>query len=206
MPNMGSGYTFNSEFSMNTGFHCPTSTSSSSVYTNNSFEYAMPNMFVKEGYNVNSFHFNSETFYNRKVMHSKFGYAKYHCLMDYMPEDKCVLDSEVPLNDTVYQYMTEGKFFDFFISYSAHLPYNVIDTRIGGALEKYPELVDKSLDQETQVINVLAHDTDQFFKTLIDRLKADGLYENTVIIGVADHYAYGYKDREKLKQFSQYIT
>ena len=122
--------------------------------------------------------------------------------MDYMPMDKCVLDSEVPLNDTVYQYMTEGKFFDFFISYSAHLPYNVIDTRIGGALNKYPELVDESLDQETQVINILAHDTDQFFENLIERLKEDGLYENTVIIGVADHYAYGYKDKEKLKQFS----
>ncbi len=203
MPNMGSGYTFNSEFSMNTGFHCPSTTSSSSVFTSNNFDYAMPSLFAKEGYNVNSFHFNSKNFYNRKSMHLKFGYSNYYCLMDYMPIEKCVLDSEVPLNDTVYNYMTEGTFFDFFISYSAHLPYDVVDNRIGGALEKYPELVDESLDSETQVINILAHDTDEFFRTLIERLKEDGLYENTVIIGIADHYAYGYKDKEKLAEFSK---
>lgn len=202
MSNMGSGYTFNAEFAMNTGFYCPTNASSASIYTSNSFDYAMPNLFVQKGYNANSFHFNSKNFYNRKSMHNKFGYAEYYCLMNYMPIEKCVQDSEVPKTDKVYDYMTDGKFFDFFISYSAHLPYDVEDNKLKGAKANYPELIDEGLDEETKNMYLLAHDTDEFFKNLIERLKADGLYENTVIIGVADHYSYGIKDKEKLKQYS----
>lgn len=203
MPNRGTGYTFNAEFAMNTGFYCPTDTSSTSVYVNNAFPYAMPSIFGKEGYRVNSFHFNGPEFYNRKSMHKQFGYDEYYWLMKYMSLEACVQDSEVPKNDAVYERMTEGRFFDFFISYSAHLPYDIEDNKLKGAKANYPDLIDESLDEETKNLYLLAHDTDMFFTNLIERLKADGLYEDTVIIGVADHYAYGLKDKEKLGQYNR---
>ena len=202
MPPLGTGFTFNSEFAMNTGFQCPTNASSASFYTSNSYDYAMPNQFAKNGYNVNSFHFNDKNYYNRNSMHIKFGYEQYYCLKDYMPYEKSVLDSEIPQNDEVYDLMTEGKFFSFYISYSAHLPYDEMDTKLEEALKKYPEYVDESLNEETRNIHLLAHDTDEFFRILIERLKEKGIYENTVIIGVTDHLAYGIKDKEKLMQYS----
>lgn len=202
MANCGTGYTFNAEFAMNTGFYCPTTTSSASIFTNNNYPYALANLFKNSNYNTNSFHFNGENFYNRKVMHKLFGYNSYYRLSDYIPFHKAVQDSETPKNDTVYDLMTQEKFFDFFISYSCHFPYDTYDHKLKGALEKYPELIDESIDTEVMNLFLLAHDTDQFFANLIERLKSDGLYENTVIIGVTDHYAYGLKNKEALKQYS----
>jgi phosphoglycerol transferase MdoB-like AlkP superfamily enzyme len=37
MPNVGMGYTFNAEFAANTGYYCPTTESSASIYTKNLF-------------------------------------------------------------------------------------------------------------------------------------------------------------------------
>ena len=202
MPNLGTGFTFNSEFTMNTGLQCPSTDSSASTYTSNSYDYAMPNLFSKDGYNVNSFHFNDKNYYNRNAMHIKFGYEQYHCLQDYLPYEKSVLDSEIIQNDDIYKLMTEGNFFSFYISYSAHLPYDEMDTKLEEALKKYPEFIDESLDEETRNIFLLAHDTDEFFRILIERLKEDGLYENTVIIGVTDHLAYGIENKENLMQYS----
>lgn len=202
MPHRGTGYTFNAEFAMNTGFYCPRGVSSTSVYVNHSFPYAMPAMFGEEGYRVSSFHFNGPEFYNRKSMHRRFGYEEYYWLMNYMSLETCVQDSQVPQNNAVYERMTQDKFFDFFISYSAHFPYDVEDNKLKGAKANYPELIDESLDEETKNMLLLAHDTDMFFANLAERLKADGLYENTVIIGVTDHYAYGMKNKEKLEQYT----
>ena len=202
MPNLGTGFTFNSEFSMNTGFQCPASATSASTYTDNSYSYAMPNIFAENGYNVNSFHFNDKNYYNRNAMHIKFGYEQYHCLKDYMLYEKSVLDSEIPLNDEVYSLMTEDKFFSFYISYSAHLPYDEEDTKLREALKKHPDYIDETLDEETRNIFLLAHDTDEFFRLLIERLKEDGIYEDTVIIGVTDHLAYGIKNKDNLMKYS----
>lgn len=202
MPNVGSGYTFNSEFSMNTGFICPSNISSASVFTSNSFPYAMPNRFKDNGYNTNSFHFNSKNFYNRQSMHSKMGYNHYYCLNDYMSYDDCILDSNIAQNKEITELMTQDKFFSFYISYSCHLPYDSDDKKTKLLLEKYPHLKNSSLDEETRNIFISAHDTDEFFRILINNLKKEGMYEDTVIIGVADHYAYGYMDKEKLKQYT----
>lgn len=202
MPNMGTGFTFNSEFAMNTGFQCPASSSSASTYTSNTFEFAMPNLFAKDGYNVNSFHFNDKNYYNRNSMHIKFGYKNYYSLKDYMPYEQSIMDSEIVKNDEVYNLMTDGKFFSFFISYSAHLPYDEIDDKYQGIISKYPELSDPNLSGEIRNIFLFAHDTDEFFRILIERLKADGIYENTVIIGVTDHLAYGIENKDLLEQYS----
>ena len=43
---------------------------------------------------------------------------------------------------------------------------------------------------------------DDFFTRLIQELEARGQLENTVIIGVTDHYAMGYSDIEELLEFS----
>jgi membrane-anchored protein YejM (alkaline phosphatase superfamily) len=43
---------------------------------------------------------------------------------------------------------------------------------------------------------------DDFFARMLQELEAEGLLENTVIIGVTDHYTYGYKDMDSLLQLS----
>ena len=85
MPNVGVGYTFNAEFAVNTGYYCPSTETSASIYTKNSFPLSLGNLATREGYTTKSFHFNGRNFYNRATMHKQFGYKEYKSFMNYLP-------------------------------------------------------------------------------------------------------------------------
>jgi phosphoglycerol transferase MdoB-like AlkP superfamily enzyme len=199
MPNVGVGYTVNAEFAANTGFYCPSTETSASIFTKNSFPYALANMANEKGYVGTSFHFNGKNFYNRLALHRQFGYRDYKSFMDYLSIEKCVQDSEAVKSDKIYGMMTgNDKFLDFIITYSVHLPYDKEDNKLKGAMANYPDLIDESLDLETRNALLLAHDTDEFFRILLKRLEEDKLLDNTVIIAFTDHYSYGISDKKKV--------
>lgn len=202
-PFFGAGFTFSSEFAFNTGFFTPVSAVSASNFSNNSFPYSMANLFKREGYAVNSFHFNSSEFYNRGIMHKSFGYEKYNSLAGFgIPETEAQLDSNMLKNDEVYAKMIEKQpFFDFIITYSAHLPYDKDDGKLTLAKEYYPELIDERMNTEKNNGMILAKDTDEFFRMLLERLEQDGLLNDTVIIAYTDHFTYGISDEELVKQW-----
>ena len=56
--------------------------------------------------------------------------------------------------------------------------------------------------EETDCAMVKARLVDDFFARLLEELEQEGQLENTVIIGVTDHYTYGYKDIENLLALS----
>lgn len=206
MPNVGMGYTFNAEFAANTGYYCPSAESSASIFTKNAFPYSIGNVLKNLGYRTMSFHYNSKDFYNRESMHKRFGYDEYVSFMKYLSIEKCIQDSESVKSDELYDMMTKTengeKFLDFIITYSAHLPYNIEDNKLIGAKENYSNLVDESMDEELNNLYLLAHDTDEFFRILLERLKADNLLEDTVIIGFTDHYAYGLQNYDLLEELT----
>ena len=198
-PNMGAGYTFNSEFAANTGFYCPSADSSASIYTKNSYPQTIANRLKNKGYKTAAIHFNSRQFYNREVMYKRWGYDDYYCLMDYMPIEKCVIDSDAARNEKVLDLIVpDSKFMTYFITYSAHLPYNNIDNKLKGTMEYYPDLVGNHSNEELANLRLLARDTDEFFRLLNNYLEERGIAEETAIIAYADHYAYGINDKELL--------
>ena len=202
-PFFGVGFTFSSEFAFNTGFFTPVSAVSASNFSSNSFPYALARLFKEKGYSVNSFHFNSPEFYNRGIMHKSFGYEKYHSLSEFGIKGVAAeLDSNILKNDELYNKMIEKTpFYSFFITYSAHLPYSGDSAKLELAKQYRPDLINGRIDEEKNNMQILAADTDKFFKQLLERLEKDGLMENTVIIAYTDHYAYGISDQEKLSKW-----
>ena len=89
----------------------------------------------------------------------------------------------------------------FVITYSPHLPYSTDDELTQYALEKYPEYQKSNLTEE-DILRAKARLTDDMFKILIEKLEKDGFLEDTVIIGFADHYAFGMQDKELLEEVS----
>lgn len=203
MPTVGTGYTFNAEFAFNTGYYCPSTTTSATIFTKNIYPNSIANVFNNNGYISKSFHYNTENFYNREVMHKRFGYEDYFSFLNYMPIEKAVLDSESISNDDIFNEMIENeKFYNFIITYTAHLPYTVEDLKLVGVKEKYSELNDNNIDEEFRNANMLTHDTDEFFRILLERLNNKDLLDNTVIIGFTDHFAYAIEDKEKLEELT----
>ena len=70
------------------------------------------------------------------------------------------------------------------------------------ALHKYPEYRHKFPSEEESCARVKAKLVDDMFSRLLQELEEWGELENTVIIGLTDHYTYGYKNTEELMELS----
>lgn len=197
----GTGYTFNTEFCANTGYHAlPAGTPAASL-SKNAYPHALAKKFRDKGYTARSFHFNTPDFYNRGEMHEAFGYSEYVSFQDYMPAEKAKQDAVAIQNKALYRKMVpkeDAPFFDFVITYSAHLPYTYADEKLQSVRRTYPSLINVRMDTEINNAQLLAHDTDEFFRILLENLENDGLLEDTVIVAFSDHFSYGLSSWEKL--------
>ncbi|MBQ7901467.1 MAG: sulfatase-like hydrolase/transferase [Clostridia bacterium] len=204
-PGFGTGYTLGSEFCFHTVYYTPISGVSAVNYVSNKFPDALPQLFKEKGYSVNSFHFNNPEFYNRVIMHHSLGYEKYHSFMDYGLEyEEAQSDSNILKHEQIYNDIVKNEpFFSYIITYSGHVPYDKDDAKLSNAKANHPELIDKSMSFEQNACYLLARDTDDFFRMLLEKLHADGLLDNTVIVVYTDHYAYGYSDQDKLTEYNK---
>lgn len=202
----GGGSTFNSEFAVNTGFTTPI-TYEQNVYmlNNNQFPHSLPRKFKEQGYAVNAFHMNSGEFYNRGINYRNWGYDNYFSLMDSgdYSDSSYDLDRELILNPTFYQEMFCRKepFVHYLITYTPHTPFTT-DKGVGKMLaeEKYgPDSIPDLSEEE--VARMEAGETDYMVGLLIQALKDNNLYDNTVIIAFTDHYLYTLNDKTVLDRY-----
>lgn len=207
----GGGSTFNSEFAVNTGFTTPISYNEN-VYTfnKNTFNNTMAKLFKAQGYAVNAFHMNSSEFYSRGINYKSWGYDNYYGLKDMLDgrdkEDLSYeLDRKLIENTTFYDKMFKenDRFVDYIISYTPHTPFTaekevgklVAEMKYGKG--KVPEL------SEEQVADLMVGETDYMVGLLIQALKDNDLYDNTVIVAYADHYLYTINDKSVLDKYKE---
>ena len=185
------GKTFNSEFCVNTGFHTPLSISANSYdFYKNTFN-SLPKMFKKLSYTSKSFHFNKPEFYHRDINYLGWGYEKFLSLIktkDYRHPDYASLDTELINNKKFYEeiFNTKGKFLYYFITFSIHLPFSYYGHSRLVLRKKFGNKIPSGLKQD-DIMKVLAGETDEMVKILLEGLKKNNLYDNTVLILFADH-------------------
>ena len=204
-PIFSSGATFNSEFTLNTGTYSPNGGNAAYSFSKNNFSTSLPNLFKEAGYQVKSFHFNEPEFYNRGLMHKNLGFEKHISFTDVVGDyDVASIDTIMTQNEEIYREISgDQKFFDFIITYSAHLPYSPHATMCGYEIKNTPDLWDYDENEETNCINLQSKITDDFLADLMSQLEAEGKMKDTVIIAYTDHYSYGYTDKEKLQFLSE---
>jgi lipoteichoic acid synthase len=207
----GGGSTFNSEFAVNTGFTTPISYNEN-VYTfnKNTFNNTMAKLFKNQGYAVNAFHMNSSEFYSRGINYRSWGYDNYYGLKDILDsKDKedlsYELDRKLIENKTFYNKMFKqnDKFVDYIISYTPHTPFTT-EKEVGKLVAemKYGKGKVPKLSEE-QVADLMVGETDYMVGLLIQALKDNNLYDNTVIVAYADHYLYTINDKSVLDKYKE---
>ncbi len=201
-----SGSTFNSEFAVTTGYLSPVSFNKCAyeLFTN-SFPYSLPNRLKEKGYTANAFHMNSGEYYCRRLNYKNWGYDNYFSLMDDEKQfdGALKLDSELILNKSFYNKMfcQDTPFMNYIITYTPHTPFSMSSSAAKALWKKvngnssYPTL------SEEDVARFFASETDNMVKLLIEALKENGLYENTVIVAFTDHYLYTLKDQSILEKY-----
>ena len=231
----GGGSTFNSEFAVNTGFITPLSfTQNAYTFNKNNFPYSMANTFKNKGYTVNAFHMNTGEYYSRTVNYKNWGYDNYYGLIDMFDykDETYTLDRELILNEDFNKliFPEEGKFIDYIIAYSGHLPFSnnkgvcklLYDEdhkpEETEELENEKELTEEEKEKlkekentpieripmtEEECVRRQAKETDYMMQLLLENLEEKNLIDNTIIIAYSDHYLYTLEDKTILDKYKE---
>ena len=203
-PGYGTVRTFNSEFCMNTGIYLPTTGTLVFDYVTNNYSQSLANQMNELGYTSEVFHYNTPEFYSRGVFSPAMGFNSYVCYQNYEQDknalyDDCLLFDDPNLSEIFFR---EGSTFNFVITRSAHLSYVYNEVLSYYALKQYPQYRGMYGSQEEDCARLKAKLVDDMFARLVKELESRGQLENTVIIGITDHYTYGYKNTDELLALS----
>lgn len=181
----GQGKTSDSEFIINNSLHALDRGAVFLTHFDNEYR-ALPRTLKEYGYYTAVFHANDETFYNRDVMYPNLGYEQYYSFDDY----EITADNSVGWGlkdiDFVEQsipYLTElpEPFYSTMITLTNHFPYDLNE-------EDY---LIQPFDSDSHIVNQYfptVRYTDEAMKILVDQLKKEGLYDNTILVMYGDHY------------------
>lgn len=208
----GGGSTFNSEFAVNTGYLTPiTYTQNAYTFNKNHFPDSMAKIFNNIGYKANVFHMNSGEYYSRKINYLTWGYENYYGLKDLgeYNNDDYRLDTELINNELFYekQFKSEGKFINYLITYTLHMPFNQDKGMCNYILKKSEKEIDPDNPlSEEDCIKIQAKETDDMVGLLMQALKDNNLEDKTIIVAYADHYLYTLADKTTLDKYKNTET
>ncbi len=167
----------------------------SKIFGDNYYPYALANLFKNAGYGVKSFHSNTKEFYNREVLHNSFGFEYLYDLddlgLEFNGEEYNNWIDDARLFEKVVENTDTSKpFYDFIISASGHFPYysgreEIIDN-YEVARSLYP-----NVPKQVCYYYAAQMKLDEGLEILINDLKKNNLLDDTVIILFGDHYPYG---------------
>ncbi len=205
-PGYGGVRTFNTEFCINTGSFLSSAGGYAFDYVTNDYEQSLASRLTAQGYSAKVYHYNDPSFYSRGVFSPAMGYGEYVCYADYVTEgnewdlydDQFLFDNQ-QVSDSFFR---EGPRLNFIITRSAHLSYIYNEMLSYWGLQKYPEYRGMTGDEEEDCMYLKARLVDDVFTRLLQELEQKGELDNTVIVGVTDHYTYGFKDEELMMERS----
>ncbi|MGQ9008018.1 LTA synthase family protein [Bacillus stercoris] len=146
-----------------------------------------------------AFHANHKTFWNRDVMYDTFGIDRFFDVDDFHVtpgtstswglKDKEFLEQSAEKLQSLPQ-----PFFSSFITLTNHFPFEI---------DKEDQLIDE-YDSSSALLNryvTTVRYEDEALKHFIKKLKDEGLYENSLIVFMGDHYGISEAHNEALAEF-----
>ncbi len=203
----GGGSTFNSELAVNAGFITPISYNQNAyTFNTNLYTDSLPKLFKNMGYTANAFHMNTGEYYARELNYVNWGYDHYYGLLDEKDyEDKSYeLDRELILNENFYKnlFQQDGAFMHYLITYTPHTPFDMTEWRAKTLAKEFLGDGVSELSEE-ECARLYATETDYMIGLLMQGLKDNGLYDNTVIVAYSDHYLYTLNDKSILDKYKE---
>lgn len=179
--NYSSGFTFNTEFIVNTGI-IPKLTMFKAPYAfnQNNYDYSLPSLFKNAEYKVNSIHRNVGSFYNRDNMHLAWGYENHFDYSLLEANGDIDLDTTT-VSSNLDKFIYAEKFMTFYITFSAHMPFVYSKSECQANLD-YIKTQYNNADEEYLCSLSQAKVTDDAIKILIDELEKQNKMDDTVLV------------------------
>lgn len=192
--------TGNNEFSGMTGLYTIQNNCTANVFSNNTYFTSIFNIFKNAGYRATSMHDYTEQYYVRNIIHKNLGSEAYYNAKDLnikyyneyknwaSDEDFMNAAMDITLNDT-----SNKPFMLWLTTVSGHQPYKVSSVE-GDKYLSITEGTDYSMELRRYMSKLKTFDNG--LGILLDKLKASGKLDDTVIVMYGDHYPYGLKNKD----------
>ncbi|QWF72990.1 LTA synthase family protein [Bacillus subtilis] len=169
-------------------------------FTNAGNQYmATPEILKNSGYYSAVLHANNKSFWNRDLMYDSFGYDSFFDINSYDVTDENSVgwglkDKEFFEQSSELMKNLPQPFYSRLITLTNHFPFD---------LDEEDQLIDE-YDSSSQTLNKYfptVRYQDEALKRFIEKLKEDGLYDNSVIVLYGDHYGISENHNEAMGQF-----
>jgi lipoteichoic acid synthase len=162
--------------------------------------HSLPEIIGNEGYYSAVFHANNKSFWNRDVMYENTGYDHFFDIDAYeVTEENSIgwglKDKDFFSQSMKYLETMQKPFYAKFITLTNHYPFELAEE--DATIEKY-DSNSKTLNSYFQTARYMDESIEEFFTYL----KESGLYEDSIIVLMGDHY--GISDFHK-KAMSMYL-
>lgn len=192
---IGQGNTSDAEFMSNTSIY-PTGSIAMSTGFGDKVLPSLPRVLEKHSYVSNTFHVNDVTFWDRNQMYPALGFTKYYDKPSFKNDNfngfgaSDIEMYRVGLEKLTALHEQDKPFYAQFVTTSSHHPFKV-PTELQ-RLTVPESLQGKQLGNYLEAINY----TDYAIGELIKGLKANGMWEDTVLVLYGDHFGLQTKDNE----------
>jgi phosphoglycerol transferase MdoB-like AlkP superfamily enzyme len=150
----------------------------------------MGNQLKKLGYQTNAYHDHTFTYYRREDSHPNMGYVYKAIGNGLVLPDITWPNSDLEMMEaTVDEYMGNQPFHAYYMTVSGHLEYNFIGNAM--AARNKAAVADLPYSDPCKAYIACNIELDKALEYLLDRLKAEGIAEKTLIVLSADHHPYG---------------
>lgn len=156
---------------------------------NNYMPFVMGNQFKKLGYVTKAWHNHTYDYYRRDLSHPNMGYD-YKGVGNGLEVKKTWPESDLEMIDvTVGDYIDQQPFHAYYMTVSGHMNYNFGGNHMARKNKSYVE--DLPLSDTSKAYIACNLELEFALTSLMEKLEAAGVAENTVIVLSADHYPYG---------------
>ena len=184
---VGQGRTSDAEFLTNVSLYPLASGSVYVRYPVNHYE-ALPGLLKEEGYETAAYHAFKETFWNRKTMYQTLGYDDFIGKEDLeakLSESEQISPFQTIGDESFLKIVSEQKkketpFYRFAVALSSHHPYTHIPSDANFSVAPFEGTL------FGDYINAL-HYTDKAVGKMVNTLKENGLWEDTIVVLYGDH-------------------
>lgn len=193
------GKTSDSEFLVDNSLYPLPSGAVYFTHAQNDF-HSLPEILGNNGYFPTVFHANNKSFWNRDVMYDNLGYEHFFDVESYEVTDENSIgwglkDKEFFEQSIPYMQELPQPFYSRFITLTNHYPFDLAPE--DATIDKY-DSNSRTLNNYFQTVRYLDESVEAFFQDLKD----SGLYEDSIIVLMGDHY--GISDFHK-KAMSTYL-
>lgn len=169
-------------------------------FTHGQNEYhALPEIFNQEGYYTSVFHANNKSFWNRDQMYDSLGYDHFYGEEAYEVtnensigwglKDKAFFEQSIKYLEAIKQ-----PFYTKFITLTNHFPFDLSEEE--KSIEPYHSN-SSTLNNYFPTVRYTDEAIEQFFQ----QLKDAGLYKNSIIVIMGDHYGISENHNKAMSQY-----